>query len=218
MSNATKDHITDRGFAARPIYLTDLDRCQPAGALSPEPAIGRWKTVSYATDELAGVMVAAGTETAAPDITYPLNVPGWHAVSVGVWADHITPGTTRWYGELRTFNEVQIKRSGDDTFSILTLPGREWGLSGAPLRAVLERRRSDGPRSGPGPGAVAHRLGRFARRAPVGKLPDRLHQARATLRRRDSRLAGRTRERRDSNCIRSQRRRTAAATPPNHRR
>ena len=126
MSNATKDHITDRGFAARPIYLTDLDRCQPAGALSPEPAIGRWKTVSYATDELAGVMVAAGTETAAPDITYPLNVPGWHAVSVGVWADHITPGTTRWYGELRTFNEVQIKRSGDDTFSILTLPGREW--------------------------------------------------------------------------------------------
>ena len=88
-----KEQITDRGLSSEPIYLTNLDSCRPANALSSEPAIGRWETRSYELDDLAGVMVIAGNETAAPDITFPLDVSGWHAVSIGVWADHITPGT-----------------------------------------------------------------------------------------------------------------------------
>ena len=125
---SVKERIADRGFSAEPVYLTDLDRCEPASALSSDPRLGHWRTLAYETETLSGVMLMAGTETAAPEVTYPLKATGLHAVSIGVWGDHVTPGTTRWYGQLRTFGEVLVKRSGDDTFSLLTLPGLEWGF------------------------------------------------------------------------------------------
>ena len=31
-----RDYIADRGFAAEPVYVADLDQCTPAGALSRE--------------------------------------------------------------------------------------------------------------------------------------------------------------------------------------
>ena len=126
MTKKVTELIADRGFSAQPIYLTDLDRCQPGSALSTDPEVGRWRMMPYETDELSGVMLMAGTETAAPDVTYAPHVSGWHAVSVGVWPDSLTPGSTRWYVDLRTFTEVQIRHSDQDTSSILTLPGLEW--------------------------------------------------------------------------------------------
>jgi len=128
MTAKVSEHLADRGLAAEPIYLTDLDSCQPASALSPVPESGHWRTLRYTTDTLSGTMILAGPETAAPEVTYPLQVSGWHSVSIGVWADHITPGTTRWYGEMRTFTEVLARLSGDDTQSLLTLPGQGWGF------------------------------------------------------------------------------------------
>jgi uncharacterized lipoprotein YddW (UPF0748 family) len=128
MTVKVTEHLADRGFAAEPIYLTDLDSCQPASALSGVPESGHWRTLRYTTDTLSGTMILAGPETVAPEVTYPLQVSGWHAVSIGVWADHITPGTTRWYGEMRTFTEVLARLSGDDTQSLLTLPGQGWGF------------------------------------------------------------------------------------------
>ena len=41
------DCITDRGFSAAPIYVTDLERCQPAARLSPDGGAHRWQTISY---------------------------------------------------------------------------------------------------------------------------------------------------------------------------
>lgn len=128
MTGTTTEHLADRGFAAEPIYVTDMDSCQPANALSVVPKPGHWRTLRYTTDTLSGTMILAGPETVAPEVAYPLRVSGWHAVSIGVWADHITPGTTRWYGEMRTFTEVLARLSGDDTQSLLTLPGQGWGF------------------------------------------------------------------------------------------
>ena len=127
MNGVAADGIADRGFAAQPIYLTDMDRCQPASALSSEPKPGLWRTLAYETDAMSGVMLMAGAETDAPEVTYPLGVSGWHAVSIGVYGDHITPGSTRWYKDLRTFSEMLVKLSDGETFSLLTLPGLEWG-------------------------------------------------------------------------------------------
>lgn len=124
-----KEKISDRGFSSDPIYLTDLTLCQPSQALSPEPKLGHWRTLAYETETLSGVMLMAGNETVAPEVTYPVEAQGLHAVSIGVWGDHVTPGTTRWYGQLRTFVEVLIKTTGDDTSSLLTLPGLEWGFA-----------------------------------------------------------------------------------------
>ena len=104
------DHIADKELTAQPIYLSDMDRCQPPDALSSEPRHGHWRKMEYEAEDFSGVMLMAGPETAAPDISYPLDVSGWHAASIGV------------YGARRNSVEVMVRLSGDDTFSILTLP------------------------------------------------------------------------------------------------
>ncbi len=101
------EQYSDTWLSGEPVYLADLDRCLPADALSSFPTRGRWRMLDYDTDDFSGVMLLAGPETAAPEITYPLNVTGWHAVSVGVFP-HYEEGS-----------EVLVRLSGDDTFSML---------------------------------------------------------------------------------------------------
>ena len=115
----TSDFLADRGFSQPPIYRTDLDRCTPMDALSPEPRRHTWRTLPYSSDAFCGVMLLAGPETAAPPITYPLNVNGWHAVSVGVypfWSD----------AEGRQL-ELQLKLSGPNPFTVLAYPRVPFG-------------------------------------------------------------------------------------------
>ena len=115
MSASRIDRFTDRWPAAPPVYLTNLDKCRPAEALSREARRGHWRTLAYETDGSSGVMLIAGPETAAPEITYPLQASGWHAVSVGMY---VMPGATV---------KVPVRLSGDPAFSILTLPQLELG-------------------------------------------------------------------------------------------
>ena len=79
-----REGIADRGLAGEPIFLTDLSRCRPADALSHTPKRKHWRTLSYSAEDLDGVMLLAGPETAAPEVHLPLDVDGWHAVSIGV--------------------------------------------------------------------------------------------------------------------------------------
>ena len=83
------DAITDRGFRAAPRYVADFDRCTPADALAADPTRGRWQTLPFEAEGVSGTMLFAGPETLAPDLTYPLRVEGWHAISVGI---HPTAG------------------------------------------------------------------------------------------------------------------------------
>lgn len=107
-------------FAANPVYVTDLDRCAPAAALADGPDRGRWRKLSYETDEISGVMLLAGPETAAPELTYPLAASGWHAVSIGAFGGHFESDTTT----------VEARLSGDSTFSRLTTPVERGGHRG----------------------------------------------------------------------------------------
>ena len=84
------DFIADWGLEAEPIYVTDLDRCLPSDALTARPSRGRWRTMPFETQDFSGTLIAAGTETEAADVTYPLDVQGWHAVSIGL---HVHPAT-----------------------------------------------------------------------------------------------------------------------------
>ena len=99
--------LRDNGFSGRPVYLSDLSACQPNGALSRDAMPRRWRTMEYEAEGLSGVMLIAGPETAAPEITLPLNAAGWHAVSVGLFADQ------------RQRTGALVRLSGDDTFSVL---------------------------------------------------------------------------------------------------
>ena len=120
MSAPAQPFYADTGFAARPIYITDLDRCGPAAALSPEPDQGRWRMIPYEADGISGVMLLAAPETGAPEITYPLAVSGWHAVSVGAF-DGYPVGST-----------VQVRLSGEKTFHRLTSVSPAWAQMDTP--------------------------------------------------------------------------------------
>ncbi|MCY3896578.1 MAG: family 10 glycosylhydrolase [Chloroflexi bacterium] len=114
MTRPAADFFADRGFSQPPIYLTDLDRCTPAGALSPAPRRHTWRTLPYSTDAFSGVMLLAGPETAAPDVTFRLNATGWHAVSIGVYPFWSEP-------EGRQL-ELQLKLTGPGPSTVLSHP------------------------------------------------------------------------------------------------
>ena len=68
-----------------PTYFADLDRCLPQSALSRTATRYCWRLFDFETDRFQGVMLFAGEETEAAEVSYPLDVQGWHDVSVGIF-------------------------------------------------------------------------------------------------------------------------------------
>lgn len=91
------------------LYLTDLDRCRPASALSTRLKRGTWKTLEYETDDFGGTMLVALEESAAPDLTYPLNRSGWHRIYVGIYRKPFEQP-----------KQVEVKLSGDPAYTPVT--------------------------------------------------------------------------------------------------
>ncbi len=109
---------------AEAIYLTDMSKCLPEGALSTTPERHKWQVVEYtAAEGLAGNMAFAHALYETPAITLPLNVEGWHAISVGFW-----PGVEQEHTSL-----VKYRLSGEDVYTVVehyiqspSLPGCFW--------------------------------------------------------------------------------------------
>ena len=97
-------------FSGTPIYLADLERCEPRSSLSPRPQRNHWHAIPYATDRFSGTLIDAAEETYAPPVTYPLNVEGWHAITLGIYQD-------RYYGDA----SLQVRLTDDPGYSILTV-------------------------------------------------------------------------------------------------
>ena len=114
MTAIATDLFADGWLSSPPQYRTDLDLCEPASALSPTGKRGRWRTMSFETDDVTGTMIAAGPETAAPAVSFPLRASGWHAVSVGIVPNFKCTDDTATIA-------VPVKLSGEDTCSLLTL-------------------------------------------------------------------------------------------------
>ena len=114
MTDTNADRLPDWGIGEaddRAIYLTDMSACLPASALSRDRQRLHWRLMDYETDRFAGVMLTASHETDAPDVTYPLRVEGWHAVSIGVHRYEKSPSQS-----------LRLKLTGDEVFSVLVLP------------------------------------------------------------------------------------------------
>ena len=95
------------------IYLTDLGKCEPQWLLSQKNQRGTWRVLEYEAESFHGTMLAAFTESRAPEIRYPLGRSGWHEIYVGIYR-------RPFEGPL----EVQVKLSDDPAYAILTgLPG-----------------------------------------------------------------------------------------------
>ena len=98
------------------IYLTNLDRCQPASSLSTSPRRHSWLLQPYETSSVKGTLLSAGEETAAPEVTLALDRSGWHRIDVGVYPEH------------RSRAAVEVKLSDDAAFSLLHV-GADSGAS-----------------------------------------------------------------------------------------
>ena len=59
-----------------PVYLADLDRCQPATALSRTARRFAWRMLEFETDTAVGTLLFAGEETEAAGDHLPARGPG----------------------------------------------------------------------------------------------------------------------------------------------
>lgn len=106
--------ISDLASETKAIYLTDMEKSQPASALASEWKQGTWRLLSYATDSFSGNLLLAAEDNQPPDITYPLQREGWHRIYIGIYREPFT-GPRR----------VRVRLSHEQAFSTLT------GLEGA---------------------------------------------------------------------------------------
>ena len=98
------------------LFFSDMDRCEPASALSTTPKRGAWRLIPYETEPFTGTMLVAAHETNAPEVRYRLDVQGWHRISIGVYQE-------RW----DEVEALQVKLSDDEAFCVLTVPsGPRW--------------------------------------------------------------------------------------------
>jgi hypothetical protein len=101
---------------AEAVYVTDMSRCRPEAALSPQVKKDGWQLIPYETvppGPKSGTMIGAASFVDAPDVTLQLGVAGWHAVYVGFWNPHhaYDGGTT-----------VKVKLSDDPCFTRISEP------------------------------------------------------------------------------------------------
>ena len=116
---ASVDLYGDRWLSGSPTYLSAMERCTPASALSADSAHGRWRLLPYRSAPLSGTAIVAGQETEAPPVRLAVNARGWHAVSIGAWR------LKCWYFGLHDDGgpaQLLVRFAGDPTFSILHLP------------------------------------------------------------------------------------------------
>ena len=70
------------------IIISDMARCEPASVSSLRETCEQWQLLPYRTCDAEpqnGVMIGAPSYVEAPEATLPLNLSGWHAISVGFW-------------------------------------------------------------------------------------------------------------------------------------
>ena len=80
----------------QPIYLTDLGKCTPPDALSDVPTEDQWLVVDYDAGEIKGRMIAAVAFAEPPEVRLPIDVTGWHAISIGYWPGTYHDSTIRY--------------------------------------------------------------------------------------------------------------------------
>jgi hypothetical protein len=119
-----------------PIFLADLDRCEPREALSTVPKWRHWRVVSYEADGVSGAMICASEETAAPAVTYPLQASGWHTITVGLYRE--LEGNSFPGGDVG----IEVKLTDDPTFTALVLRG-EPAPPGGPVIEELTWKTAD---------------------------------------------------------------------------
>ncbi len=94
-----------------PVWLSDMSLCLPKTAFSTDRRKYRWQLIDYEAEGVNGVMLSAGPETDAPDVTYSPNLRGWYAVYVGIWGARLAEGEAHM---------VKVRLKDDPCFTVFT--------------------------------------------------------------------------------------------------
>ena len=141
------------------IYLTDMSKCLPESALAETLQPKHWQIAKYETEAFSGKMIVVGRLSDAPDVRYPLDVKGWHAIHVGY--------ATQMHGESTS---IRVRLKSDrcfatftddelDALDVMTLREVFWkyaDLTGEEVLFAQHRKGRGAPRSGMQSGAAAY--------------------------------------------------------------
>jgi len=106
------------GGISKTIIVSDMSTAIPSSALSSQSKVGQWRLIDYTTkDGLCGRLLHVGPETNAPEVAVPLNVSGWHAISIGFWPGHLWVDVCDQY-------KTKLKLTSDANF-VYGSPGPE---------------------------------------------------------------------------------------------
>ena len=109
------------GKTGTDIIISDMSHCKPKSAISKRETRNRWQLLAYRTYEgepQSGLLLGAPSYVTAPEVTLPLNVTGWHSVSIGFWIPrHDYDGATT----------IKVKLDNDPCFSRISEPEPVFG-------------------------------------------------------------------------------------------
>ena len=109
------------GKTGTDIIISDMSHCKPKSAISKRETRNRWQLMAYRTydaEPQSGVMLGAPSFVTAPEVTLPLDISGWHAISIGVWIPkHDYDGATT----------IKVKLDTDPCFSRISEPEPVFG-------------------------------------------------------------------------------------------
>jgi hypothetical protein len=104
----------------KPVYLADLNLCQPRSALSRKPQAHHWRLLEYETDSFKGVMLVAGQNTDAREVTYPITQKGWHAIYFGIYPYFVVDIFQNVEDIANDEFRLQVRLKSEAVFSLLT--------------------------------------------------------------------------------------------------
>ena len=65
--------------------FSDFTKAIPSAAVSFEPRPGYWRVCEYASGDISGKLLYTDSRGDTPTLTLPLNLAGWHRVTIGIW-------------------------------------------------------------------------------------------------------------------------------------
>ncbi len=94
MAGTEQDQRNQPGQGESMIF-TDMSVCRPASALTRRRTGRTWQLMDYEAEGVSGTLIAAKYSSAAPPVTLPLPVEGWHRIYLGFWKPPYTDITVR---------------------------------------------------------------------------------------------------------------------------
>lgn len=101
------------------VVLSDLSRCEPAAALSRDPAPDQWGVYDYETAAVCGRAVYCRPHFDPPPLRLPLGVRGWHRLFLGVHYGHGHDAHAAKLGLTIPEQFLWVKLSGQRSFELV---------------------------------------------------------------------------------------------------